>query len=88
MNIENLREKVSRHIADDGQIIDTALPDGIPLVGTIGEVLSLGPAQVELLSGRIIKPKAYVGPVPEVGQFILMVRVARFWVAITGVQVI
>ncbi|HSG29507.1 MAG TPA: hypothetical protein VLA34_13590, partial [Candidatus Krumholzibacterium sp.] len=83
MNIENLREKVSRHTDDDGRVIDTAIPDGIPLVGTIGEVISLGPnVEVELLSGRIIKPKAYVGPVPNVGQHILMVRVARFWIAV------
>lgn len=88
MNIEQLREVVSRHTEDDGRVVDTALPDGMALVGNIGEVLSIGPAEVELLSGRVVRPKAYVGPVPNVGQIILMVRVARFWIAVTGVQVI
>ena len=87
-DLDVLRQAIKRHIADDGTVIDSQLPDGVPLVGTVGNVVSLSPATVELLSGRIVEVRAYMGPVPLVDQTVLMVRVNRWWVAFTGMTVV
>ena len=88
MNIDNLRDVVRRHVQDDGTIVESALPDGVPIVGTLGEVTSLSPPRVELLSGRSAKVRAFMGPVPEVGQIVLMIRVNHWWLALTGMTVV
>lgn len=87
-DLELIREAVRRHIQDDGVVIESALPDGVPLVGTVGNVVSLAPARVELLSGRVVTVRAYMGPVPNIDQTVLMVRINRWWVAFTGMTVV
>lgn len=87
-SIDAVRLLVSRHVEDSGRVIDSALVDDFNLSGTLGEVLSLSPVRVETLAGETVKPKAYVGPVPAVGDLVLLIRVARWWLAVTGIQVI
>lgn len=86
--LDDIREAVQRQTDEDGVIMESPIPDGVPLVGTIAEVTSLSPPMAETLAGRSVKVKAYVGPVPLVGQIILLVRINRWWLAITGITVV
>lgn len=86
--IESIRRNVRRSVRDDGRVVETAVTDRIPLFGTIGEVESLNPPRVEVLSGPSIKPDAFVGPLPAVGDVVLVIEVGRYRLAVTGIRVI
>ena len=86
--IEQARRLAARRTREDGLVVDSALPDRLPLYGSVGEVKSLTPARVEILSGRTIPVDAYLGPVPAVGDLVLVVEVAQLRAVITGIEVV
>ncbi len=89
MALHNLRQKISRHIDEDtGIVTDSQIPDSIPLTGSIGEVISLTPPMVELLSGKQVRVRAYTGTVPAIGQKIFLIRLNKWWIAFPDVTVV
>lgn len=87
-SIAQVREAVRRRTRDDGVLVETRMPTSIPLEGTLGEVLSLTPPRCELLSGYAIRPKAFIGPTPQVGDLVLLVSIGQWWLAFTGMTVV
>jgi hypothetical protein len=86
--IQQMREVVSRIIDDDGRVRDSTLREEFVIKGTLGEIVSLSPPRVELLDGRTIRPRGYVGPVPALGQIVLVLRIAKWPLVVTGIEVI
>lgn len=87
-DLDAVRQNVLRWVDEDGRVRDSQLRHRYPVNGTIGEVVSLTPPRVEVLSGPSVKIDAYVGPTPVVGELVIVIEVVRYRIAITGVQVV
>jgi hypothetical protein len=86
--LDQIRAVAVRRTREDGVIVDSDLPHRFGLSGTIGEVKSLSPARVEILSGPTIDVDAYIGPIPAVNDIVLVIEVAQFRAVVTGVEII
>lgn len=84
--LDQIRNAVTVWEDNSGRIRNTALVDEYNLTASAGEVKSLNPPQVEVLSGRVVRPQALIGPIPSIGEIVLVVRFAGLLVVFSGVQ--
>lgn len=84
--LDQIRAAVSHWEDPDGRIRNTHLQDEYSLTASAGEVVSLNPPRVEVMSGRRVRPQALIGSIPAVGDIVLVVRFAGLIVVFSDVQ--
>lgn len=86
--LDQIRNHLLHSVDENGVVHQAKIAHRFPVNATIAEVKSLSPPRVEILSGPTIKIDAYVGPTPLVGEICLVLEVARYRIAVFGIEVI